>query len=514
MSPLEIWCNESQERYVLAVAPDQLPLFDELCRRERAPYAVIGDATEELHLNMSDSHFNDQPIDLPLDVLLGKTPKMTRDVQTLKAKGEALNRQGITVADAVNRVLHLPAVAEKTFLVTIGDRTVTGMVARDQMVGPWQIPVANCAVTTASLDSYYGEAMALGERSPVALLDFAASARLAVGEALTNVAATQIGALNRVKLSANWMAAAGHPGEDAGLYEAVKAVGEELCPALGLTIPVGKDSMSMKTRWQEGSEQREMTSPLSLVITAFARVEDVRRTVTPQLSTEDNTLLLIDLGNGRNALGATALAQVYRQLGDTPADVRDVAQLKGFWDAMQALVAERKLLAYHDRSDGGLLVTLAEMAFTGHCGVDVDIAALATIAWRRCSTKSSGRLLGSRRGSRGGLKRCWLPHGLADCTHYLGQATASDRFVITADGSPVFSESRSTLRMWWQKPPGRCSVCAINPECADSEHAAKSNDSDPGLKREALFRYQRRYRCAVHCDRRPSEGGGTARAGR
>ncbi|VTN10885.1 Phosphoribosylformylglycinamidine synthase [Raoultella terrigena] len=223
MSPLEIWCNESQERYVLAVAPDQLPLFDELCRRERAPYAVIGDATEELHLNMSDSHFNDQPIDLPLDVLLGKTPKMTRDVQTLKAKGEALNRQGMTVADAVNRVLHLPAVAEKTFLVTIGDRTVTGMVARDQMVGPWQIPVANCAVTTASLDSYYGEAMALGERSPVALLDFAASARLAVGEALTNVAATQIGALNRVKLSANWMAAAGHPGEDAGLYEAVKS---------------------------------------------------------------------------------------------------------------------------------------------------------------------------------------------------------------------------------------------------------------------------------------------------
>ncbi|SUB70035.1 Phosphoribosylformylglycinamidine synthase [Pluralibacter gergoviae] len=376
MSPLEIWCNESQERYVLAVAPDQLPLFDELCRRERAPYAVIGEATQEQHLSLSDSHFDNRPIDMPLDVLLGKTPKMTRDVQTLSAAGEALDRRDISLDEAVNRVLHLPTVAEKTFLVTIGDRSVTGMVARDQMVGPWQIPVADCAVTTASLDSYCGEAMSLGERAPVALLDFAASARLAVGEALTNMAGTQIGDLKRVKLSANWMAAAGHPGEDAGLYAAVKAVGEELCPALGLTIPVGKDSMSMKTRWQEGSEQREMTSPLSLVITAFGRVEDVRRTVTPQLSTEDNALLLIDLGKGHNALGATALAQVYRQLGDKPADVRSPEQLKGFWEAMQTLVAERKLLAWHDRSDGGLLVTLAEMAFAGHCGVEVDIAAL------------------------------------------------------------------------------------------------------------------------------------------
>ncbi len=376
MSPLEIWCNESQERYVLAVAPEQLPLFDELCRRERAPYAVIGEATAEQHLSLSDSHFNDQPIDLPLDVLLGKTPKMTRDVQTLKAQGSALDRQPITLADAVNRVLHLPTVAEKTFLVTIGDRTVTGMVARDQMVGPWQIPVANCAVTTASLDSYYGEAMAMGERAPVALLDFAASGRLAVGEALTNIAATQIGELNRVKLSANWMAAAGHPGEDAGLYEAVKAVGEELCPALGLTIPVGKDSMSMKTRWQEGSEQREMTSPLSLVISAFARVEDVRHTVTPQLSTEDNALLLIDLGKGTTRWARRRWRRSIASSATSRLDVRDVAQLKGFWNAMQALVAQRKLLAYHDRSDGGLLVTLAEMAFTGHCGVEADIAAL------------------------------------------------------------------------------------------------------------------------------------------
>ena len=487
MSPLEIWCNESQERYVLSVAADQLPLFDELCRRERAPYAVIGEAVAEQHLTMSDSHFDNQPIDLPLDVLLGKTPKMTRDVQTRKAAGEAIDSRDISIADAVNRVLHLPAVAEKTFLVTIGDRTVTGMVSRDQMVGPWQVPVANCAVTTASLDSYYGEAMSIGERAPVALLDFAASARLAVGESLTNMAATQIGELNRIKLSANWMSAAGHPGEDAGLYDAVKAVGEELCPALGLTIPVGKDSMSMKTRWQEGHEQREMTSPLSLVITAFARVEDVRRTVTPQLSTEDNALLLIDLGKGHNALGATALAQVYRQLGDKTADVRDVQQLKGFWNAMQALVAEGKLLAWHDRSDGGLLVTLAEMAFAGHCGVNVDIAALGQDHLAALFNEELGGVIQVRAADREAVEALLAANGLADCVHSLGQATASDRFVIEAAGQAVFSESRTTLRMWWAETTWQMQRLRDNPECADEEHQAKANDNDPGLNVKLSF---------------------------
>ena len=487
MSPLEIWCNESQERYVLSVAADQLPLFDALCRRERAPYAVIGEAVAEQHLTMSDSHFDNTPIDLPLDVLLGKTPKMTRDVQTRKAAGEAIDSRDISIADAVNRVLHLPAVAEKTFLVTIGDRTVTGMVSRDQMVGPWQVPVANCAVTTASLDSYYGEAMSIGERAPVALLDFAASARLAVGESLTNMAATQIGELNRIKLSANWMSAAGHPGEDAGLYDAVKAVGEELCPALGLTIPVGKDSMSMKTRWQEGHEQREMTSPLSLVITAFARVEDVRRTVTPQLSTEDNALLLIDLGKGHNALGATALAQVYRQLGDKTADVRDVQQLKGFWNAMQALVAEGKLLAWHDRSDGGLLVTLAEMAFAGHCGVNVDIAALGQDHLAALFNEELGGVIQVRAADREAVEALLAANGLADCVHYLGQATASDRFVIEAAGQAVFSESRTTLRMWWAETTWQMQRLRDNPECADQEHEAKANDTDPGLNVKLSF---------------------------
>lgn len=487
MSPLEIWCNESQERYVLAVAPDQLPLFDELCRRERAPYAVIGEATQEQHLSLSDSHFDNRPIDMPLDVLLGKTPKMTRDVQTLSAAGEALDRRDISLDEAVNRVLHLPTVAEKTFLVTIGDRSVTGMVARDQMVGPWQIPVADCAVTTASLDSYCGEAMSLGERAPVALLDFAASARLAVGEALTNMAGTQIGDLKRVKLSANWMAAAGHPGEDAGLYAAVKAVGEELCPALGLTIPVGKDSMSMKTRWQEGSEQREMTSPLSLVITAFGRVEDVRRTVTPQLSTEDNALLLIDLGKGHNALGATALAQVYRQLGDKPADVRSPEQLKGFWEAMQTLVAERKLLAWHDRSDGGLLVTLAEMAFAGHCGVEVDIAALGDDRLAALFNEELGGVIQVRAEDRAVVEQILTDRGLADCVHYLGKATGGDRFVITADGRPVYSESRTQLRMWWAETTWQMQRLRDNPACADQEHEAKRNDGDPGLSARLTF---------------------------
>ncbi|WP_156293374.1 phosphoribosylformylglycinamidine synthase [Serratia oryzae] len=489
MSPLEVWCNESQERYVLAVAPEQMAQFDAICRRERAPYAVIGEATEERHLTLNDRHFDNQPIDMPLEVLLGKTPKMTRDVQSQQAQGEALQRAEITLADAVKRVLHLPAVAEKTFLITIGDRTVTGMVARDQMVGPWQIPVADCAVTTASLDSYYGEAMSIGERAPVALLDFAASARLAVGEALTNLAATEIGSLKRVKLSANWMAAAGHPGEDAGLYAAVKAVGEELCPALGITIPVGKDSMSMKTRWQEGNEQREMTSPLSLVITAFARVEDVRHTVTPQLRTDkgDTALLLIDLGNGHNALGATALAQVYRQLGDKPADVRNVEQLAGFFNAMQQLVADRALLAYHDRSDGGLLVTLAEMAFAGHCGVNVDIQALGDDVLAALFNEELGAVIQVSAAHLAAVQQVFAAHGLTGNVHHIGSVQSGDRFEINCAGKPVYSESRNTLRTWWAETTWQMQRLRDNPECADQEHQAKQDERDPGLNVKLTF---------------------------
>ncbi|PIJ52363.1 phosphoribosylformylglycinamidine synthase [Erwinia sp. OLTSP20] len=489
MSPLEIWCNESQERYVLAVAAEKLSQFAALCQRERAPYAVIGEATEARHLTLSDSHFANKPIDMPLEVLLGKTPKMTREVTSLAAKGQALLREGITLEEAVRRVLHLPAVAEKTFLITIGDRTVSGMVARDQMVGPWQIPVADCAVTTASLDSYYGEAMALGERAPVALLDFAASARLAVGEAITNLAATDIGELRRVKLSANWMAAAGHPGEDAGLYAAVKAIGEELCPALGITIPVGKDSMSMKTRWQEGNQAREMTAPLSLVITAFARVEDVRRTVTPQLRVgEDNALLLIDLGKGHNALGATALAQVYRQLGDNTADVRDVSQLAGFFNAIQTLVREEKLLAYHDRADGGLLVTLAEMAFAGYCSLDAEIASAGDDRLAVLFNEELGAVIQVRATERGAVEQVLAANGLSDCVHYLGQAQAGDRFTLTVNGSTLYSESRTTLRSWWAETTWQMQRLRDNPQCADQEHAAKKEDADPGLNVALTFR--------------------------
>lgn len=492
MSPLEVWCNESQERYVMSVAPEKLAQFDAICRRERAPYAVIGEATEELHLTLNDRHFDNQPIDMPLDVLLGKTPKMTRDVTTLKALGDSLNRGTISIADAVKRVMHLPAVAEKTFLITIGDRSVTGMVARDQMVGPWQIPVADCAVTTASLDSYYGEAMSLGERAPVALLDFAASARLAVGEALTNLACTQVGELKRVKLSANWMSAAGHPGEDAGLYEAVKAVGEELCPALGLTIPVGKDSMSMKTRWQEGHQPREMTSPLSLVITAFARVEDVRRTVTPQLHVDqgENTLLLIDLGEGHNALGATALAQVYRQLGDKPADVRNTPKLAGFFNAMQALVAEGKLLAYHDRSDGGLLVTLAEMAFAGHCALDIDISTLGQDHLAALFNEELGAVIQVRNADLDVVKAVLADQGIADITHQIGHASSGNHLAIQSHGKEVYHEQRSTLRLWWAETTWQMQRLRDNPECADQEHQAKQVESDPGLNVKLTFNPQ------------------------
>lgn len=489
MSPLEIWCNESQERYVLAVSPEKMPLFDALCQRERAPYAVIGEATQERELVLNDTHFDNKPIDMPLDILLGKAPKMLRDVKSQKTEGEYLDRKDIDLKDAVYRVLHLPTVAEKTFLITIGDRTVTGMVARDQMVGPWQIPVANCAVTTATLDSYYGEAMSIGERAPIALLDFAASARMAVGEALTNMAGSDVQSLNRIKLSANWMSAAGHPGEDAGLYDAVKAIGEELCPALGITIPVGKDSMSMKTRWQDkDGKNKEVTSPLSLVITAFSRVEDVRKTVTPELSTQSgNRLYLIDLGNGHNALGATALAQVYRQLGQKAADLRDVEQLKQFFNVMQQLVNEGKLLAYHDRSDGGLFVTLAEMAFAGHCGLNVDISAYDEDILAGLFNEELGGVIQISAEHQDVVEALFTQYGLADCLHYLGQATQDDAVIIQSRETEVYNEKRSTLRLWWAETTWQMQRLRDNPECADEEHQAKQDINDPGLNVHLTF---------------------------
>ncbi|GLO60126.1 phosphoribosylformylglycinamidine synthase [Vibrio sp. MACH09] len=489
MSPLEIWCNESQERYVLAVAPENMEIFDAICQRERTPYAVVGVATEERHLTLEDSHFDNTPIDMPMEILLGKTPKMHREATTLKASNAALECGDIEINEAIDRILRLPAVAEKTFLITIGDRSVTGLVARDQMVGPWQIPVANCAVTAASYDTYHGEAMSMGERTPVALLDFAASARLAVGESLTNIAATDIGDLKHIKLSANWMSPSGHPGEDAGLYQAVKAVGEELCPALGLTIPVGKDSMSMKTKWQDDGEDKEVTSPLSLVITAFARVDDVRKTVTPQLRTDkgESSLLLIDLGNGKNRMGATALAQVYKQLGDKPADVDDAPQLKSFFNAVQKLVSEDKVVAYHDKGDGGLFVTLAEMAFAGHCGVNIDIQELGDSPLSVLFNEELGAVIQVENSQLDYVMSVLNSFELADCSHIIGQVEQSDSISIAVNGQNVVLRSRTELRSIWAETTHKMQALRDNPKCADQEFVAKSDKDDPGLNVHLTF---------------------------
>lgn len=478
----------------MAVADKDMAAFDAICKRERAPYAVVGKATEERDLKLEDPHFENTPIDMPMDILLGKTPKMTRDVKTLKANNPAIDRTDISLDDAVERVLRLPAVAEKTFLITIGDRTVTGLVARDQMVGPWQVPVANCAVTAGSYDTYHGEAMSMGERTPVALLDFGASARLAVGESITNIAATNIGDIKHIKLSANWMSPAGHPGEDAGLYEAVKAVGEELCPALGLTIPVGKDSMSMKTKWEENGEEKEVTSPLSLVITAFARVEDVRKTITPQLRTDkgDSSLVLIDLGNGKNRLGATALAQVYKQLGDKPADVDNAEQLKGFYEGIQALVADDKLIAYHDKGDGGLFVTLAEMAFAGHCGLNANIEGLYseekgedTLA--ALFNEELGAVIQVRNEDLDIVLSTLASNGLEACSHVIGTVEASDKLVITSGSDVIIDKSRTDLRVIWAETTHKMQSLRDNTACADQEHEAKKDNSDPGLNVKLSF---------------------------
>ena len=489
MSPLAIWCNESQERYVLAIAAEHMDTFAAICERERAPYAVIGEATEEEHLTLTDSHFDNTPIDLPLEVLLGKPPKMHRDVQSKRAEGSELASQEIRLDEAAERLLRLPAIAEKTFLITIGDRSVTGLVARDQMVGPWQIPVADVAVTAASYDSYAGEAMAMGERTPLALLDFAASAKMAVGEALTNIAAADIGDLKHIKLSANWMAAAGHPGEDAGLYEAVKAVGEELCPALGLTIPVGKDSMSMKTQWQQNGEDKAVTAPLSLVITAFGRVRDVRRTLTPQLRTDKGAskLLLIDLGAGKARLGGSALAQVYRQLGKNAPTVDDAELLAGFFNATQKLIREKKLLAYHDRSDGGLFVTVAEMAFAGHCGVHVRLDGMHEHDLAALFNEELGAVIQVRSEDVDKVQAVYAEAGLADVVNVIGEVTDEDVVQFTRDGQVVLEHARSHYRSIWAETTHQMQRLRDNPACADEEFAAKQNTNDSGLFADLSF---------------------------
>ncbi|MBF0340653.1 MAG: phosphoribosylformylglycinamidine synthase, partial [Magnetococcales bacterium] len=378
MSPMEIWCNEAQERYVLAIAPTDEERFAAFCARERCPFRVLGEATAEPRLLLVDGRNGTTPIDLPMEVLLGNPPRMTRRTQTRVPLRIPFDVRAIDLAEAAERVLRLPAVADKGFLITIGDRTVTGLVHRDQMVGPWQVPVADAAVTLRDYQGWAGEAMAMGERTPVALLDPAASARLAVGEALTNLLSAPVESLDRVKLSANWMAAASHPGEDAALFAAVRAVGLELCPALGIGIPVGKDSLSLKTVWEVKGSPRAVIAPVSLIVSAFAVVPDVRLTLTPQLRTDagPTDLLLVDLGRGRDRLGGSALAQVYRQIGDEAPDLDDPAAFRNFFVEVRALADAGVILSYHDRSDGGLFVTLCEMAFAGGTGLEIVLDGL------------------------------------------------------------------------------------------------------------------------------------------
>jgi phosphoribosylformylglycinamidine synthase len=489
MSPREIWCNEAQERYVLALDPACLEQFSAICARERCPFAVLGAATDDGMLVLDDAHFANRPIAMPLDVLLGKPPRMERDVKRIAPARAPFHTEGLDVGQSLHRVLALPTVADKTFLVTIGDRTVTGMVSRDQMVGPWQVPVADAAVTTTTLSGYTGEAMAMGERPPVALLDAAASARLAVAEAITNLASAPIARLGDVKLSANWMAAAGHPGEDARLFDAVRAVGLELCPALGIAIPVGKDSMSMRTVWEGEGRKNAVISPLSLVITAFATVTDVRRALTPELRDPDDatSLVLVDLGRGKNRLGGSCLAQVYDALGDVPPDLDEPALLSGFFAAIQELSASGKVLAYHDRSDGGLIVTLLEMAFAGNAGLDVDVATLGADALASLFAEELGAVVQIRTGDLAALREVFARHGLGAAVHIIGTSNRDNRIVVRHGARKLVDEPRTALRARWSSTTHRMQSLRDDPTCAEEEHASRLDADDPGRSVHMTF---------------------------
>jgi len=492
MSPMQIWSNESQERYVIAVDPARIDDFKALCQRERCPYAILGETTEDLTLKVHDRHFENYPVDMPLDVLLGKPPKMLRDVKHIEVKHDALDTQQVDINEAAFNVLRLPSVANKTFLITIGDRTVTGMVTRDQMVGPWQVPVADVAVTTSSYEGYCGEAMAMGERTPVALLDGPASARMAIAESLTNIMAASIEKISDIKLSANWMAPAGHPGEDAILYDTVKTVGMEICPQLGLTIPVGKDSMSMKTVWQEQGEAKSVTAPLSLIITAFTPVTDVRKTLTPQLRTDidDTGLLLIDLGNGKNRLGGSALAQTCKQVGDVPPDVDDVEQLRAIFDVFQQLNKDGKIIAWHDRSDGGLFACITEMAFAGHCGLDIQLDSMLaesdSDAISVLFNEELGGVIQIRCDDLDDIESAFESAGLSGCLHELGRINSEDQITITNNSIPVFSAARQSLQQAWSETSYHMQKLRDNPECAQQEFDAIAQH-DKGLNVKLSF---------------------------
>ncbi|MGY6276888.1 phosphoribosylformylglycinamidine synthase [Methylomonas sp. MgM2] len=504
MSPMQIWCNEAQERYVVAIKPESLELFEAFCKREHCLYAVIGQATDDQHLTLSDEWLGGEPVDLPMSVLFGKPPKMHRDVEHISKILPALQLDKVELAEAVKRVLAFPAVADKSFLIHIGDRSVTGSVARDQLVGPWQVPVADVGVTASGFHAYSGEAMAMGERTPLALIDGPASGRMAIGEALTNLAAARVGRLNDVKLSANWMAACGSPGEDAILFDTVKAVGMELCPELGIAIPVGKDSLSMKTVWKDGGADKQMTAPLSLIITAFAPVLDVRKTLTPELKnaatvpdnlphspgpcgSDDSVLLLIDLGQGKNRLGGSVLAQVYNQLGNEAPDLDDPVLLKSFFNTIQNLSDKGLILAYHDRSDGGLLASVAEMLFAGRRGVDLDISDLTGDPLSVLFNEELGAVLQIKNNELHHVARLLDEAGLDDCSHVVGRVVNGQQLRIFKAGRELFSAGRAELQQTWSEVSYRMQALRDNPDCARQQFERIADDKDPGLSVSLSF---------------------------
>ena len=487
MSPMAIWSNEAQERYVVAVAQDRLATFEAICQRERCLYAVVGEATEATQLTVSDAHFGNTPVDMPMDVLLGKPPKMQRDVQREAGAQTPFHTEDLDLADAIARVLQLPGVASKQFLITIGDRSITGMVARDQLVGPWQMPVADVAVTVSDYAGYCGEAMSMGERPQLALINPAASGRMALAEALTNLAAADTGPLSGVSLSANWMAAAGHPGEDAALFDTVRAVGMELAPALGIAIPVGKDSLSMKTVWQDNEQDKSVTAPLSLVVSAFSAVRDVRNTLTPQLRTDqgETTLLLLDVSCGQQRLGGSALAQVYGQLGNNAPDVDDADRLKRFYNTIQTLNQQGLLLAYHDRSDGGLLATLAEMAFAGNTGLDIQLPEGDALA--QLFAEELGAVIQVRNDQRAAVEQHLAEAGLADTCQVVGSINDRLEVAIHQVGESLYSAPLHTLKALWWETSYRMQKLRDNPTCADAEFAQIQDADDPGLSPQLTF---------------------------
>ena len=510
LAPKEIWCNESQERYVLAIAPESLPLLQSFAERERCPFAVVGRATEHKALVLEDGEGGDRAIDMPMDVLFGKPPKMVRDVTRVRRSEKPLDLSGVKLEQAALDVLRHPTVASKRFLITIGDRTVGGLSHRDQMVGPWQVPVADVAVTLADFKGFAGEAMSMGERTPLASVDAPASGRMAVAEAITNLLAAPI-ELSRVKLSCNWMAACGEPGEDAALYDTVRAVGMELCPALGVSVPVGKDSLSMRTKWSDDGQTKQVVAPVSLIVSAFASVADVRGTRTPELAREDSALILVDLGRGQHRLAGSVLAQTLQQFGDAVPDLDDPKLLVSLVDAVNALRAQGLLLAYHDRSDGGLWAAACEMAFAGHSGLSLNVDMLVTegngaadagdaknwatqvnarrdeLTLKALFNEELGALLQVPAAQRDAALGVLRAHGLSAHSHVVGKPNDRGIVEVWRDAKSVFAKSLTELQQAWDEPSWRIAQLRDNPACADSEHALAGQADDPGLHVSLTF---------------------------